>query len=126
MEVIVFMKTKENGETNTCNIQDEERLAEEVQKYPCLYGKRNEGYKEKDRKENTWREGEQRLLNCVLTCSRANVSCVLMCSRASVFFVLTRSSANVFYVLTCSRAIVLSDHVPGVLCLPTCSCAIIR
>ena len=103
MEVIVFMKTKENEETNKCNIQDEERLIEEVQKYPCLYGKRNEGYKEKDRKENTWREGEQRLL----TCSRANVSCVLMCSRATVFCVLTCSRTNVFYVLTYSRAIVL-------------------
>ena len=48
MEVIVFMKTKENGETNKCNIQDEERLAEEVQKYPCLYGKEMKDTKRKN------------------------------------------------------------------------------
>ena len=29
--------------TNKCNIQDDNRLAEEVQKYPCLYDKGNKG-----------------------------------------------------------------------------------
>ena len=38
------MKTKENGE----NIQDAKRLAEKLQKYPCLYEKRNKGYKERE------------------------------------------------------------------------------
>ena len=37
------------------HIQDDERLAEELQKYPCLYDKGNKGYKERDREENAWR-----------------------------------------------------------------------
>ena len=45
MEVIkAFMKTKENGGKH---IEDAERLAEELQKYPCLYEKGNKGYKER-------------------------------------------------------------------------------
>ena len=31
----------------------------EFQKYPCLYEKRNKGYKERDGKENAWRVVEQ-------------------------------------------------------------------
>ena len=31
--------------------QDAERLAYELQKYPCLYEKRNKGYKERDGKK---------------------------------------------------------------------------
>ena len=43
VEIIeAFMKTKENGK-NKCNIQGDEQLAEEVQKYPCLYDKENKG-----------------------------------------------------------------------------------
>ena len=53
-----FLKTKEHGE----NIQDAESLAEELQKYPCLNEKRNEGYKEIYRKENPWRAVEQFLI----------------------------------------------------------------
>ena len=46
VEVIkAFMKTKE----------DAEHLAEELQKYPCLYEKLNRGHKETDQKENAWR-----------------------------------------------------------------------
>ena len=30
-----------------CNIQDDKRLAEEVQEYPCLYDKGHKGYEEK-------------------------------------------------------------------------------
>ena len=99
------MKTKENGETNKCNIQDEERLAEEVQKYPCLYGKRNEGYKEKDRKENTWREGEQRLLNCVLS---AHVLTCLACLCVHVPACFSCLRAQVLTCFTCLHA-----HVPS-------------
>ena len=44
------------------HIQDAEHLAEELQKYPCLYEKRNKGYKERDRKENAWRAVEQFLI----------------------------------------------------------------
>ena len=59
MEVIkAFMKTKENVE----NRQDAERLAEELQKYPCLYEKGNKGYKERVREENAWRTVEQFLI----------------------------------------------------------------
>ena len=47
--------------TNKCNIQDDNRLAEEVQKYPCLYDKGNKGYRERDRKENAWRAVELKL-----------------------------------------------------------------
>ena len=34
-------------------MQDAERLAEELQKYPCFYEKGNKVYKERDQKENT-------------------------------------------------------------------------
>ena len=44
------------------HIQDDERLAEELQKYPCLYEKRNKGYKERAREENAWRTVEQFLI----------------------------------------------------------------
>ena len=43
------------------NLKEEERLAEEVRKLPCLYDKSNEGYKEKVRKKNAWREVENTL-----------------------------------------------------------------
>ena len=39
---------------NMTNIQDDERLAEELQKYPCLYEKGNKRYKERDWQENAW------------------------------------------------------------------------
>ena len=39
------------------NLKEEERLAEEIRKFPCLYDKSNEGYKEKDREKNAWRHG---------------------------------------------------------------------
>lgn len=41
------------------SILEEERLAEEVRKYPCLYDKQDAGYKEKDRKKNAWRKVEE-------------------------------------------------------------------
>ena len=37
-------------------LKEEERIAEEFRKFPCLYDEGNEGYKEKDRKNNSWRE----------------------------------------------------------------------
>ena len=39
--------------------QDAERLVEELQKCPCLYEKGNKGYKERDRRENSWGAVEQ-------------------------------------------------------------------
>ena len=43
------------------NLKEEERLTEEIRKFPCLYDKSNEGYKEKDREKNAWREVENPL-----------------------------------------------------------------
>ena len=44
-----------------CNLQEDERLAVEVEKYLCLYDKADKGYKEKDRKENAWRTIDEEL-----------------------------------------------------------------
>ena len=52
------MKRKENGG----NIQDAERLHEELQKYPCFYGKENKVCKKRNRKENAWGAVEQFLI----------------------------------------------------------------
>ena len=43
------------GKTNTCNLQEDELLTEEVRKYPCLYDKSDKGCKERDRTSNAWR-----------------------------------------------------------------------
>ena len=43
------------------NLKEEKKLVEEIRKLPCLYDKGNEGYKEKDRKKNAWREVENTL-----------------------------------------------------------------
>ena len=86
------------------------------------------------------------LLNCVLTCSHANVRsmlmcsraympCVLMCLHATVPCVLTCWRVYMPCMLTCSRAnlscmsmcsCLACSHVnmPCVLCVPMCSCAI--
>ena len=49
------------------NIQDDESLAEELQKYPCLYEKENKGYKARERKENARRVVEQVLIGFLRT-----------------------------------------------------------
>ena len=36
------------------NLRDDQKLAQEVQKYKCLYDKWNNGYKETDRVTNAW------------------------------------------------------------------------
>ena len=38
------------------HMQDAERLAEELQKYPCLYEKGNKRYNERERKKNSWEQ----------------------------------------------------------------------
>ena len=43
-------------------MQDAERLAEKLQKYPCLYKRGNKGYKETDLEENAWRAVQQFLI----------------------------------------------------------------
>ena len=40
------------------NLKEEERLAKEIRKFPCLYDKSNKVYKENDRKKNAWLEVE--------------------------------------------------------------------
>ena len=47
--------------------EDAERLAEELQKYPCFYEKGNKGYKEKDWKENALRAVKQFLIGLLWT-----------------------------------------------------------
>ena len=49
------------GKTNKSNIQEEERLATELSRYPCLYDKTDKGYKERDRKKNAWAVIEKEL-----------------------------------------------------------------
>ena len=44
------------------HIQDAERLAEKLQKCPCLYEKGNKIYKERGQKENVWRAVGQFLI----------------------------------------------------------------
>ena len=44
------------------HIKDDKHLAEELQTYLCLYEKGNKGYKERHRKENTWRTVEKFLI----------------------------------------------------------------
>ena len=39
------------GKTNQCRIQEDEILAEEVRKFPCLYDKSNSGYKDNIREK---------------------------------------------------------------------------
>ena len=47
--------------SNKCDIQEDEFLAIEVEKYPCLYNKALKGYKETDRKKNAWRVIDEKL-----------------------------------------------------------------
>ena len=49
------------GKTNRSDLRDDESLAEEVRKYPCLYAKCDPGYKERDRKRNAWKAVEEAL-----------------------------------------------------------------
>ena len=43
-----------------CNINADDQLSIEVEKYPCLYDKHLKEYKETDWRENAWREIEHR------------------------------------------------------------------
>lgn len=40
------------------SLTEDEKLAEEVRKYSCLYDKADKGYKERDRVKNAWKEVE--------------------------------------------------------------------
>ena len=52
------MKTKKMGK----QIQDDELLAEQLQKYLCLFKKGNKRHKERDREESAYRIVEQFLI----------------------------------------------------------------
>ena len=43
------------------NMKEDEALAQEVEKYPCIYDKSDLGHKEKDRVNNAWTEIEKSL-----------------------------------------------------------------
>ena len=43
------------------SVFEEEELAEEVRWYACLYDKTDPGYKDKNRKKNTWKKVEEAL-----------------------------------------------------------------
>ena len=46
------LKTAATTGRTTRTIYEDEKLAEEVRKYPCLYGKTDKGYKVRDRLNN--------------------------------------------------------------------------
>ena len=48
------------------HIQGAERLAEELQNYPWLYGKGNKGYKERERPEGKFLECSWAVFNSIL------------------------------------------------------------
>ena len=47
--------------TNKCDLREDENLAIEVEKHPCLYNKGCKEYKERDRCKNAWKEIEKQL-----------------------------------------------------------------
>lgn len=46
---------------NKLDLQEDENLAEEVRKYPCLYNKSSKDYKSKTAVENAWKQIESDL-----------------------------------------------------------------
>ena len=60
------------------NIQEDEILAEEVRKYPCLYDNSHSGCKERDRVKNAWKAAQNGLgieegLYCYIIYSSFNI-----------------------------------------------------
>ena len=49
------------GRTDKVNLQEDEELAKEVRKYPCLYDKASEHYTDKRKVANTWKRGDEQL-----------------------------------------------------------------
>ena len=64
--------------TNTCNVAEDEKLAEKVRSYPCLYDKSCDGYKDGIRKGNAWKE-----INVALQLADASHKWDLLLSRYS-------------------------------------------
>ena len=72
------------------NIQEDEILAEEVRKYPCLYDKSDSGYKERDRVKNAWKAVENVLgieegLYCYIIYSSFNIPKFYICTNLIIF-----------------------------------------
>ena len=51
--MMVLIHSSSFGNVVKSYLKKEERIAEKIRKFPCLYDKGNERYKEKDGK-NTW------------------------------------------------------------------------
>ena len=49
------------GKTNSSNLVEDEILANEVKKFPCLYDKRSPGYKGKETTDSAWETVEKAL-----------------------------------------------------------------
>ena len=49
------------GRRKSNTLQEEDTLAEEVRKYPCLYDKSEEGYKDRTKNRNAWNAVDQAL-----------------------------------------------------------------
>ena len=49
------------GRKKINTMQEEEALAEEVRKYPCLYDKSDEEYKDRTKNRNAWNAVDQTL-----------------------------------------------------------------
>ena len=49
------------GRTDKVNLQEDESLAEEVKKYPCLFDKSSKHYKDKRKTANAWAKVDESL-----------------------------------------------------------------
>lgn len=49
------------GRTDKFNLQEDEELAQEVEEYPCLYGKASEHYKDKRKEANAWKHVDEQI-----------------------------------------------------------------
>ena len=49
------------GRTDKVKLQEDEKLAGEVRKYPCLYDQASEHYKDKRKVANAWKRVDEQL-----------------------------------------------------------------
>ena len=49
------------GRKKINTVQEEESLSEEVRRYPCLYDKAGEGYKDRTKNRNAWNAVDEAL-----------------------------------------------------------------
>ena len=53
---------KNMGRAEKVNLQEDDELAEEVRKYPCLYDKASKHYKDKRKAANAWKRVDEKLI----------------------------------------------------------------